>query len=365
MPSDNHFSLGMRRRNYKRLSNLQKIKFDLSAGQGGGLLINQSQGGMFIQTNRLLKRGSLIRLRDDHNHVFVQGKVAWNRPPIEALGQFGGMGVQIFFSNEEYFNLLKNLSLKNKESIEELDVKEGRLLSNLSLDVELPMEGELCDFSTTLVLEKASLLKERLKLTLYRNDHKHEFLIDHEKISLGFFPAQEFQYYLFVKGVLNEQEVFEAQQYGDLQSMFFYLMSKNALNVHLINEMLNEFVFEKVLDTFLWRKGSFTLSKVLDVQPKEQFSVELKVALVKGMYKLFLPREIAELKTQFLKKKAVFCATAPLEGAPAYVQKMVRWFANGDAEKNFLSITSEREQDQFLSSLGFLYLKGALKLFQS
>ena len=77
-----------------------------------GMVINLSQGGLFVQTNADTSRGERVELEisapERSEAIPVQGTVVWKRavPPQLRSAARGGMGVRIQSAAETYYQLL-------------------------------------------------------------------------------------------------------------------------------------------------------------------------------------------------------------------------------------------------------------------
>lgn len=77
-----------------------------------GVVLNVSQGGLFIQTNASPGRGDAVDIElnspDSQRSIPVQGKVVWRRVVPHQLRSMarGGMGLQIQHADESYYMLL-------------------------------------------------------------------------------------------------------------------------------------------------------------------------------------------------------------------------------------------------------------------
>ena len=78
-----------------------------------GVVLNISQGGMFVQTNASTPRGERIDLElspsdRDGTSIPIQGRVVWKRVVPQQLrtSAHGGLGIQIEQADENYFQLL-------------------------------------------------------------------------------------------------------------------------------------------------------------------------------------------------------------------------------------------------------------------
>jgi len=77
-----------------------------------GVVLNLSQGGLFVQTNADPGRGSALRLElnapEAQKSIPVSAKVVWKRavPPQLRYVARGGVGVEIQHADESYYVLL-------------------------------------------------------------------------------------------------------------------------------------------------------------------------------------------------------------------------------------------------------------------
>jgi Tfp pilus assembly protein PilZ len=77
-----------------------------------GVVLNVSQGGLFVQTSALPERGESVALElsapEAERAIPVDGKVAWRRVVPHQLRSMarGGVGVQIQHADESYYVLL-------------------------------------------------------------------------------------------------------------------------------------------------------------------------------------------------------------------------------------------------------------------
>jgi uncharacterized protein (TIGR02266 family) len=77
-----------------------------------GVVLNLSQGGLFIQTNASPDRGEAVDVElnapEAQRSIPVQGKVVWRRVVPHQLRSMarGGMGVQIQHADESFYMLL-------------------------------------------------------------------------------------------------------------------------------------------------------------------------------------------------------------------------------------------------------------------
>jgi len=77
-----------------------------------GLVLNVSQGGLFVQTNATLPAGEsldlALTLPDAPGAIPLQGTVVWKRvvPSQLRTSAMGGLGVKIEQADEDYFRLL-------------------------------------------------------------------------------------------------------------------------------------------------------------------------------------------------------------------------------------------------------------------
>jgi len=88
-----------------------KVRYGVSELAQSGITENVSQGGVFVRTNDLHPRNTILRMdltMPDQQIVSLIGKVRWtSRAPANAkrLGGMSGMGVQIvrFISGLGYY----------------------------------------------------------------------------------------------------------------------------------------------------------------------------------------------------------------------------------------------------------------------
>jgi len=95
-----------------RISKRMPCAVHVSGRRYSGVVLNVSQGGLFIQTNASPGRGDEVNVElntpDAERSIPVQGKVVWRRVVPHQLRSMarGGMGVQIQRADESYYVLL-------------------------------------------------------------------------------------------------------------------------------------------------------------------------------------------------------------------------------------------------------------------
>lgn len=127
-----YLGVGMATQLHPRIA--KRMPCSIAAGdqRHTGLVLNVSQGGLFVQTNATLPAGENLDLAltppDTGSAIPLQGTVIWKRvvPSQLRTSAMGGLGVRIEQADETYFRMLAEWM-----RVEE-DVKSSRMESSLA-----------------------------------------------------------------------------------------------------------------------------------------------------------------------------------------------------------------------------------------
>ena len=97
---------------HQRISKRMPCSMGMGGRRHNGLVLNISQGGLFVQTNASLPAGEAVELSltspDCGSAIPVQARVVWKRVVPQALrtSAQGGLGLRIEQADESYFQYL-------------------------------------------------------------------------------------------------------------------------------------------------------------------------------------------------------------------------------------------------------------------
>jgi len=106
------------RRKHSRLPHRITARFEAGQESGEGMILNVSEGGLFLQCALHFPHGELISLEiGTETKIALVGKVAWAQKEVAtALGSTpGGIGIELFAVPNEYLEFVRSLRLARAE----------------------------------------------------------------------------------------------------------------------------------------------------------------------------------------------------------------------------------------------------------